>query len=67
MTELTAPKGKFRVVGVDTFEGPTADYLIGDFDSLKEAMAETDKHGGVMNPVYCYDDQGTMLHSAGSY
>ena len=67
MMELTAPKGKFRVISVDTFSGPTDDYLIGDFFTLKEAMDETDKHGGVMNPVYCYDDEGTMLYKAGSY
>ena len=37
--KLKAPKGKFRVVGVDTFAGPTDDYLIGDFDTVEEASS----------------------------
>lgn len=67
-TELKAPKGKFRVVGVDTFEGPRADYLIGDYDTQEEAEAMATKRGGVMNPTYVYDDKGIgALFHAGSY
>jgi len=66
-TVLRAPTGKFRVVGVDTFEGPTADYLIGDFPSLEEAQASATKHGGDMNPVYVYDSSGKMLFQAGTF
>jgi hypothetical protein len=36
--ELRAPKGWFRVVGVDTFEGPLADYHIGDFSDREDAI-----------------------------
>lgn len=66
-TQLKAPTGKFRVVGVDTFEGPTADYLIGDFPSLEEAKQKATESGGEMNPVYVYDSTGKMLFTAGSY
>jgi len=63
---LKAPKGMFRIVGVDTFEGPRADYLINDFESQEEAMKVAKRHGGVMNPVHVYDDQGTSLRRFGS-
>jgi hypothetical protein len=66
-TRLSADPGKFRVVGVDTFEGPTADYLIGDYPTLKAATEEAKKHGGQMNPVYVYDDKGKMQFRCGSY
>lgn len=65
---LKAPKGKFRVIGVDTFEGPTADYLIGDYASLGDAIAVAKQKGGVMNPVYVYDESGKeVLFKAGKY
>jgi hypothetical protein len=64
--KLRAKPGKYRVVGVDTFEAPDADYLIGDVDSLDAAKKLAKKHGGVMNPVYVYDDKGKMLHTTGS-
>lgn len=67
MSELKAPTGKFRVVGVDTFEGPTADYLIGDYATLDEACSIAAKHGGDMNPVYVYDDKGRYMKEFGSY
>ena len=63
--KLKAPKGKFRVIGVDTFEGPTADYLIGDFPSLAEAQSAAKEHAGDMNPVYVYNDAGVMVFNAG--
>lgn len=59
--QLKAPPGKFRVVGVDTFEGPTTDYLIGDFTSADEAIQSAKQHTGVMNPVYVYNDAGMLL------
>lgn len=62
---LKAPIGKYRVVGVDTFEGPCAEYLIGDFDTELEAKEMAVKRGGIMNPVYVYDDGGKNLFSAG--
>lgn len=55
---LIAPKGKFRVIGVDTFEAYNADYLIGDYSTLKKALQVAKAHGGTMNPTYVYDDKG---------
>lgn len=34
-----APAGKFRLLGVDTFEGPSADFLVGDFNDKSEARS----------------------------
>ena len=66
-TELKAPKGKFRVVGVDTFEGPFADYLIGDFDTKKEALTAAQAHGGTMNKTYVYTDDGLRIGNFGTF
>jgi hypothetical protein len=67
---LKAPKGKYRVVGTDTFESPSppyADYLIGDYASLDEAKHVADDKGAAMNLVYVYDATGKTLYRAGSF
>jgi hypothetical protein len=61
MTDLKAPQGKFRVVGVDLFSHE--DYLVKDCDSRKEAFqiadARNKKRTGEMDDIlYVYDDQG---------
>lgn len=56
-----APSGQFRVIGCDTYEGPLADFLIGDY--LKQNVA-TDAAKAALSPmvaVYVYDDQGKCL------
>jgi hypothetical protein len=63
---LKAPRGMFRVVGVDTFEGPREDYLVGDYGSKAKALKVAKRHGGQMNPVHVYDDQGNSLAMYGS-
>jgi hypothetical protein len=60
-----APTGKFRVIGVDTFEGPAADFLIGDFNDKDQAIAEATARAKPMVPFYVYDDAGKLLFSAG--
>jgi hypothetical protein len=55
------------VLGVDTFEGPTEDYLIGDYPTLEQARSVAQEHGGTMNPVYVYDSTGKMLFKAGTF
>lgn len=60
-----APPGKFRVLGVDTFEGPFADYIIADCDDKETAIKLATAHGGEMSPVYVYDELGRFLFSAG--
>lgn len=61
----SAPAGKFRVVGVDTFDG--GDWHEGDFDTKEEALARVTKKGGEMTRMYCYDDKGCNVASAGTF
>lgn len=63
-TELKAPKGKTRIVGVDLFDHE--DYLVGDYDTHEEAFIVADnynkKREGSMDDVYyVYSDTGKYL------
>ncbi len=63
-TELRAPTGKTRVVGVDLFDH--GDYLVGDYDSRDKAFEVADnnntKRSGSMDDVYyVYDDRGRYI------
>lgn len=62
---LRAPEGKFRVVGVDTFDG--GDWVQGDFDTRDEALAVAKEKGGEMTRMYVYDDAGHRLGHAGTF
>lgn len=64
-SELKAPYGKFRVVGVDTFDH--TDWVDQDFDTVDEAIAHANKRGGNMLKMHVYDHFGNNLHSAGTY
>lgn len=64
--QLIAPRGKFRVVLVDRFEGPFADITLGDFRSLKRAMWMAKKHSGAMLCTYVYNDRGELMASFGT-
>jgi hypothetical protein len=64
-TELKAPPGKTRVVGVDLFDHE--DYLVKDCDGVEEAFSIADgnnkRRTGPMDDVYyVYDDQGHYIH-----
>ena len=62
---LSAPQGKFRVVGVDTFDH--TDWVEGDYATQHEAERAADKLGGSMLKTHVYDDQGVWLYGAGSF
>lgn len=64
-TELKAPRGKYRVVGVDTFDGE--DFLIGDFDSKEEAIQIAHERGGHMRKTHVYSDAGKHIGEGGSF
>ena len=62
-----APDGKFRIVGVDTFDG--TDWHEKDVSSLQEAIdyvSEKTK-GKKMLMYYVYDSNGDFVHKAGSF
>jgi hypothetical protein len=58
--EHCAPAGQFRVIACDTFEGPFADYLVGDFAELDAAFAAAKGALEPMTGVYVYDDSGQL-------
>lgn len=62
-----APKGKFRVVGVDTFDGD--DWVEGDFDTLELALKHIAKkvENQSMLKMYVYDDRGNYCADAGEF
>jgi hypothetical protein len=70
--DLKAPKGKFRIVGIDKFEIPGEGHWVeGDYDSLDEALriarnntreASGDATDSSMATVfYVYDENGSYL------
>ena len=62
-----APKGKFRLIGVDTFDG--GDWIVDDYKSFTTAkqIANSETAGKQMLKMYVYDDMGVCVHSAGSF
>jgi hypothetical protein len=64
---MIAAKGRFVVVGEDTFEMPPQEYIVArDVPTLEEARKTADEEGGEMNPVTVYDDQGKRVYRCGS-
>ena len=63
-TDFKAPKGKFRVVGVDTFDG--TDWIEGDFATDKEAFSVAKSKGGTMLKTHVYNDKGIHIYEGGS-
>jgi len=64
-TQLQAPIGKYRVIGVDTFDG--GDWIEGDFDTAAEAYERAREKGGTMLKTHVYDDTGQHLYEAGTF
>lgn len=56
--KFKAPKGKFRIIGVDVFDG--ADWIEGNFKTLQEAINHADEvtEGKNMLKMHIYDDRG---------
>ncbi len=65
--ELRAPSGKFRVIGVDLKTAATANYFLGDFETLAVAEKVAQEKACVGNPVYVYDDQSALVVRFGSW
>lgn len=62
-----APKGKFRVIGVDTFDSD--DWVEGDFDTLKQAQKHANERtkDKQMLKMHIYDDTGNHCYEAGTF
>jgi hypothetical protein len=65
--ELQAPKGKFRVIGVDVNEGATGNYQLGDFETLELAEILAKEKASVGHPIYIYSDKGQLVVRYGSW
>ena len=71
--ELRAPLGKFRVIGVDTFDGEDwiyfvgEDWIYGDYDTKEEAINLANEKGGNMLKTHVYDEKGKHIHEAGTF
>jgi hypothetical protein len=63
--ELKAPEGKFRCVGVDTFDGE--DWVYGDYDTEEEAINMAKEKGDNMLKTHVYDDKGKHIFDAGTF
>ena len=59
------PKGKYRVICVDTFDG--GDWHDGDYDTKEAALKRAGEKGGTMLRVHVYDDQGRHVGDAGTF
>jgi hypothetical protein len=67
MNQLTAPTGKFRVLGIDVHVDSEAVYLIGDFDTLAHAKEAANRRAGTGSPVFIYNDQAKLIVRYGSW
>lgn len=65
--ELKAPEGKFRVIGVDTFDGDDPGHIIGDYDTKITAVTIALAKGGAMYKTHVYDDQGKHIADGGTF
>ena len=63
--ELKAPAGKFRVIGVDTFDG--TDWIDGDYDTEEIAIQQAKVKGGTMLKTHVYNDEGKHIFEAGTF
>jgi hypothetical protein len=60
-----APPGKFRIIGVDTFDG--GDWVQGDCDTIEEARELAAEKGGTMTKMHIYNDEGRHVGEAGTF
>ncbi len=65
--DFKAPKGKFRVIGVDTFDSEGCDWIEGDFDTKEEAIRHAKLKGGTMLKMHVFDDAGNHVSEAGTF
>ena len=67
--EVRAPKGQFRVIGldpVDTLTSPSGP-LSKDCKTLDEALDVAASNDELYLRIYIYNDAGEVLHEAGAY
>jgi len=65
MPKRKAPKGKFRVIGFDSFSREF--WHDGDFSKKNRAIECAKKKAGQMTLMYVHDDSGEIVFQAGNY
>jgi hypothetical protein len=69
MMQVQAPKGQYRVIGldpVDTLTWPSGP-LCQDCETFEEARDLAERNGDLYLWIYVYDDNGKCLYEAGCY
>jgi hypothetical protein len=69
MMQVQAPKGQYRVIGldpVDTLTWPSGP-LFKDGETFDEALDLAESNGDLYLWIYVYDDNGKCLYEAGCY
>src|SRR6266478_4561584 len=67
--EVRAPKGQYRVIGldpVDTLTWPSGP-LLRDWETFDKALDLSASNGELCRLIYIYNDNGEILHEAGCY
>jgi hypothetical protein len=67
--QVQAPKGQYRVIGldpIDTLTWPSGP-LWKDCETFDEARDLADGNGDLYLRIYVYDDTGEVLYEAGCY
>jgi hypothetical protein len=65
--ELTAPPGRFRVLGVEINATAESICSIGDFDSLDAAKKAAEQKAATGFPIFIYNDHGELIVRYGSW
>jgi hypothetical protein len=67
--EVRAPKGQYRVIGLDPVDTLTSSSgpLWKDCETLDEALDLAASNDELYLRIYIYNDTGEVLHEAGSY
>jgi hypothetical protein len=67
--ELRAPKGQYRVIGLDPVDSLTSPSgpLWKDCESFDEALDLAAGNDELYLRIYIYNDSGEVLHEAGCY
>ena len=67
MMQVQAPKGQYRVIGLDPIDALTwpSGPLWKDCETLEEAREFADRNGESYLWIYVYDDRGELLYEAG--
>ena len=65
--QTQAPKGQYRVIGLDPFDTLTSPSgpLWKDCETFDEARDFADRNGELYAWIYVYDDAGEILYEAG--